>query len=102
MSGEKEKLKDVYQVGYGKPPVKSRFSKGQSGNPTGKRRSPDGAERVRILIRREAYRLVTIREGDKVMRMPALQALLRSQITCAAKGNIAAQRAVVKAVQEIE
>jgi hypothetical protein len=27
---------------------------------------------------------------------------LRSQITCAAKGNIPAQRAVVKAVQDIE
>jgi hypothetical protein len=31
MSGENE-----YEVGYKKPPVATRFKKGQSGNPTGK------------------------------------------------------------------
>jgi len=100
MSGEQEKLKNDYQVGYGKPPVKSRFSKGRSGNPTGKRRRPDEAEHARRLIRQEVFRLLTIREGDKVTRMPALQAVLRSQITSAAKGNIQAQRAVLKSVQD--
>ena len=34
--------------------------------------------------------------------MPALQAVLRSQIASAAKGNVSAQRAVIKAAQEIE
>jgi hypothetical protein len=31
------------------------------------------AERVEMLIRKEAYRPLTVREGDKVSRMPALQ-----------------------------
>jgi Family of unknown function (DUF5681) len=88
-------------VGYGKPPVHSRFRKGQSGNPSGKRRPAD-AERSKKLIRQEAYRLLTVREGDKVVRMPALQAVLRSQIASAAKGSVAAQRVVVKTLQEIE
>jgi hypothetical protein len=88
-------------VGYGKPPVHSRFRKGQSGNPTGKRRHGE-AERAQALIWEEAYRLLTVREGDKVTRMPALQAVIRSQIASAAKGNVAAQRAVFKAVQDIE
>jgi Family of unknown function (DUF5681) len=60
------------------------------------------AERAKKIICQEAYRLLTIREGDKVIRMPALQAVLRSQIASAAKGNVAAQRAVIKAAQEIE
>jgi hypothetical protein len=34
--------------------------------------------------------------------MPALQAVIRSQIASAAKGNVAAQRAIVKAVQDLE
>jgi formyltetrahydrofolate synthetase len=34
--------------------------------------------------------------------MPALQAVIRSQIAAAAKGNVTAQRAVVKIVQDIE
>jgi len=46
--------------------------------------------------------MLNLREGDKVTRIPALQAVLRSQIALAAKGNGPAQRAVVKTVQEIE
>jgi Family of unknown function (DUF5681) len=88
-------------VGYGNPPVHSRFRKGQSGNPTGKRRRGE-AERAEELIRKEAYRLLNIREGEKVTRVPALQAVIRSQITSAAKGSVPAQRAVVKVVQDIE
>ena len=46
--------------------------------------------------------MLNLREGDKVTRIPALQAVLRSQIALAAKGNGPAQRAVVKTVQDIE
>lgn len=103
MSGKKKKEppRDTNRVGYGRPPVHSRFRKGQSGNPTGKRRHGE-AERAEALIWEEAYRLLTVREGDKVTRMPALQAVIRSQIASAAKGNVAAQRAIFKVVQEIE
>jgi hypothetical protein len=88
-------------VGYGRPPVHSRFRKGQSGNPTGKRRRGE-TERAQALIWEEAYRLLTVREGDKVTRMPALQAVIRSQIAAAAKGNVCAQRAVIKGIHDME
>jgi Family of unknown function (DUF5681) len=93
--------KNERQVGYGRPPVHTRFRKGQSGNPAGKRRRSE-AERVTNMIWSEAMRTLTLREGDKVVKMPALQVVLRSQITAAAKGNGPAQRAVVRAAQEIE
>ncbi len=99
MSGKKKG--PANSVGYGKPPVHSRFRKGQSGNPAGRRRQSEG-ERARKLILQEAFRMLNLREGDKVTRIPALQAVLRSQIALAAKGNGPAQRAVVKTVQEIE
>jgi gamma-glutamyl:cysteine ligase YbdK (ATP-grasp superfamily) len=60
------------------------------------------AERAQALIWNEAYRLLTVREGDKVTRMPALQVVWRSLIASAAKGNVSALRAVVKVVQDIE
>ena len=103
MSTKKKKAlaQDSNPVGYGRPPVHSRFRKGQSGNPTGKRRHNE-AERVEALIRQEVYRLLTVREGDTVTKMPALQAVIRSQIACAAKGNVTAQRALLKLVQNIE
>jgi|SRR5215831_5077821 len=103
MSAKKKKApaQDSIPVGYGRPPVHSRFRKGQSGNPTGKRRHGE-AERAQALIWKEAYRSLTLREGDKLTRMPALQAVARSLMTCAVKGNIAAQRAVVKLLQDRE
>ena len=103
MSAKKKKApaQDSNPVGYGRPPVHSRFRKGQSGNPTGKRRHRE-AEPAQALIWKEAYRLLTVREGDKLTRMPALQAVARSLMTCAVKGNVAAQRAVVKLLQDRE
>ena len=35
---ESPKTSGDYEVGYGRPPVQSRFQPGQSGNPAGKRK----------------------------------------------------------------
>ena len=43
-----------------------------------------------------------VREGDKIVKMPAIQAVHRSQIALAAKRNGPAQRAVFRVVQAIE
>jgi Family of unknown function (DUF5681) len=56
-----------YEVGYGKPPAHARFRKGVSGNPSGGSR----VQRARALALKEAYRMVTVREGDNVMSLPA-------------------------------
>ena len=90
-----------YQVGYGKPPLHTQFQKGKSGNPNGRPRRA-ATERAKALALKEAYRAVTVRDGDRVASLPALQAVLRSQMAAAAKGNVAAQRAFLATVQEIE
>ena len=90
-----------YQVGYGKPPLHTRFQKGKSGNPSGRPRRT-ATERAKALALKEAYRTVTVRDGDRVASLPAIQAVLRSQMAAAAKGNVAAQRAFLATVQEIE
>jgi hypothetical protein len=90
-----------FEVGYGKPPVRTRFRKGQSGNPGGRPRGMT-AGRAKALALKEAYRMVSMKAGDNVIRLPALQAILRSQVALAAKGNGPAQRAVIEAVQAIE
>jgi hypothetical protein len=38
-----------YQVGYGRPPAKSRFKKGTSGNPRGR---PKHSKNMKTIIRR--------------------------------------------------
>lgn len=100
-SGGKWPPEDDQEVGYGKPPVSTRFQKGQSGNPGGRPRGMT-AGRAKALALKEAYRMVRVREGDSVITLPAIQAILRGQVALAAKGNGPAQRAVIEAVQAIE
>jgi hypothetical protein len=90
-----------YDVGYRKPPAHTRFQKGRSGNPSGR---PRGKSRRRAteLALEEFYRPVTVREGDKVVRLPALQAVLRAQVALAAKGSGPAQRALLETAYAIE
>ncbi len=96
-----ETQRPFYEVGYGKPPKHKQFRKGQSGNPGGRPRGVT-ALRAKALALEEAYRMVTVQDGDDAVALPAIQAIMRSQIAAAAKGNGPAQRAVIAAVREIE
>ncbi len=51
-----------YAVGYGKPPVDTRFQKGQSGNPKGRRA---GSRNMKTAISRELDAYVTVTENGK-------------------------------------
>jgi Family of unknown function (DUF5681) len=96
-----EMPRPFYEVGYGKPPKHRQFRKGQSGNPGGRPRGVT-ALRAKALALEEAYRMVTVQDGDDAVALPAIQAIMRSQIAAAAKGNGPSQRAVIAAVREIE
>jgi hypothetical protein len=88
-------------VGYGKPPRHTQFRKGQSGNPGGRPRG-EPVERLKALTLQEAYRAVVIMEDGRAQPVSALQAILRSQIELAMKGNIRAQRDILTAVRTFE
>jgi Family of unknown function (DUF5681) len=90
-----------YEVGYGKPPMHTRFRKGVSGNPRGGSRTQRAA-RATALALKEAYRMVTVREGDKITSPPAIQSVMRSQVALAVKGNGPAQRALIAAIHALE
>jgi hypothetical protein len=80
-----------YEVGYGCPPRHTRFQKGKSGNPSGRRKYSDSL-RGQQLLAQELRRAYSVREGDKVERIPASQAILRSIVLSALKGKPSAQR----------
>ncbi|WP_137702227.1 DUF5681 domain-containing protein [Marimonas lutisalis] len=87
-----------YEIGYGKPPKSSRFKPGQSGNPRGR---PKGAknkrpglheERMKDIILEEAYREITVRDGNRNVSVPMAQAVVRAMSVKAAKGDHRSQR----------
>jgi hypothetical protein len=90
----------AYVVGYRHPPLHSRFRRGNSGNPRGRPRGRT-AEKVRGLMQDELFRTISIRDGDQVLRLPAIRAVLRQTILLALKGNSPAQRRVIDLIQAI-
>jgi hypothetical protein len=100
------------KVGYGKPPAEFRFKKGQSGNPAGRprksgglkspRSSRSGDQPARKYLLEEAYRPVLVREGERTIELPAIQAVFRAMGVSAMKGNRFAQRALAELVQAVE
>jgi Family of unknown function (DUF5681) len=91
---------------YRNPPVQHRFRKGVSGNPKGRPRKQHAfvstkvggkpgiglEDRIKTLAIEEAYRPITIREGDRTERIPVIQAILRKVAVAAANGNVRAQQ----------
>lgn len=109
---EAEKPSGSDRVGYGQPPLEYRFSKGQSGNPAGRppRRGTGkpgdrllgAGEPTRAMILEEAYRVVTVRDGDEEVALPAHRAVFRAMATAAMKGNQTAQHRWTQLVQGAE
>jgi hypothetical protein len=91
----------AYEVGYAKPPVHTRFRKGQSGNPGGRRAACPATERTKALLLEEAFRTVTVSKGDRTLALPAIQAVLRSQMELALRGDFDAQQFVVTTIQKL-
>jgi hypothetical protein len=82
-----------YDVGYGKPPVITRFKPGKSGNPKGRPKGSKNSipllseERIKKLIIEEAYRTIPIVEKGRRITIPMITAVLRAVAMNAARGN---------------
>jgi Family of unknown function (DUF5681) len=81
---EKEKRTGPYEVGFGKPPVQSRFRKGQSGNPAGR---PPMAKTFARLVKRLLLEKVSITENGCARTAMRLQVIFEQMVNRAALGN---------------
>jgi hypothetical protein len=73
-----------YEVGYCRPPKKTRFKTGQSGNPKGR---PKGSKNEATILRNIFNRQIESREGSRVRKISVLEGMLLKFAEDALKGN---------------
>ncbi|WP_170331374.1 DUF5681 domain-containing protein [Ruegeria arenilitoris] len=82
-----------YEVGYGKPPKVTQFKKGRSGNPKGR---PKGAKGVNASLKRELEAKITVREGNREVRISKAEAIAKRLTAGALKGDTKLMMALLK------
>lgn len=96
---ENKKMNEEYEVGYGKPPKKNQFKKGQSGNPNGRPRK----SRSRSTLMEEELNLqITVKEGNQTIMMRKSEAVIKQLVNKAIKGDARAAKIVLEHLEEVE
>ncbi len=91
---------EFYEVGYGKPPVATRFQKGRSGNPSGRPKTVleqfDPAKLLEAIDNEE----ITVFDKGKPKRMTKAEIQFRQLFAKAIGGDLKAARLIAKMANE--
>jgi hypothetical protein len=82
-----------YAVGYGKPPIGSRFKPGQTGNAKGR---PKGHKNLKTLIRQAMTARISVQEGTSNRQVSKIEGVVLRQLQNALKGNDRSAMAVIR------
>jgi hypothetical protein len=86
-------------VGYGRPPVHTRFKPGQSGNPKGRRK---GQRNVRTVLEETLNQRITIREGDRTRSVTKLDAVILTMVNGAIKPDVKSQALLITTMRSVD
>jgi Family of unknown function (DUF5681) len=81
-SGQGNKDRRDYEVGYGRPPVAHQFRRGQVANPMGRRKKP---KPVGQIIQEALMTRITIEENGRRKTMTAQEVIIRNLVSAAAR-----------------
>jgi Family of unknown function (DUF5681) len=82
-----------YSIGYGKPPIGSRFKPGETGNAKGR---PKGHKNLKTLIRQAMTARISVQEGSSSRQVSKIECVVLRQLQNALKGNDRSAMAVIK------
>lgn len=84
---------DPPAVGHKKPPLHTRFQKGRSGNPSGRRKGEQAKQDYRETV---LSRLVPMTIGGKRVKVTAREALYQKLLAMSFDGNLNAMKLLLK------
>lgn len=84
---------DPPAVGHKKPPLHTRFQKGRSGNPSGRRKGEQAKQDPREMV---LSRLVPMTIGGKRVKVTAREALYQKLLAMSFDGNLNAMKLLLK------
>jgi hypothetical protein len=87
----------AHEVGYGKPPKATRFRKGRSGNPKGRR---SGDENLLSVFKRMATKRIKIREGDQSRTITMADAIILQNYKAALQKDQIAMSNIIRLAEE--
>ncbi|NQW08419.1 MAG: hypothetical protein HQ481_00860 [Alphaproteobacteria bacterium] len=92
MSGKGGPDDGAYTVGYGRPPARTRFKPGQSGNPKGR---PKGARNLKTDLQAEMAERITVQEAGRSKTITKQRAFLKALMAKAIKGHVPAAQKLI-------
>jgi hypothetical protein len=88
-----------YSVGYGKPPVHSRFKTGESGNPKGR---PRGARNRTTILNKTLNERVVVTDNGRRKSITKQEAIFKQLVNKAASGDHRAAQLLLGEMRELE
>jgi Family of unknown function (DUF5681) len=94
-----EQPKVDYSVGYGKPPLHSRFKAGQSGNPRGR---PRGTKNRITILNQTLNERVLVTDNGKRKSITKQEAIFKQLVNKAASGDHRAAQLLLSEIRDVE
>jgi hypothetical protein len=92
-------IQSDYEVGYGKPPLHTRFQKGRSGNPNGR---PRGRKNMSTLLSDALNGSVIVVENGRRKKITKREAIVTQLVNKSASADLKATQIVLAMLRDVE